>query len=270
MRIGSHIGLLIRLLVASVAAGPYALPLPANAQGGQFVDLELALLVDVSASVNDEEYLLQAKGLASALRSPAVLGAIKSVIRKGVAITVIQWSDEANQRRAIDWSLIRGDADALWLASQVDFMPRLISGGHTALSSALTFAAAEIESNGFTGLRRIIDLSGDGRNNAGPPLRSARREVLSLGITINGLAILNELPFLDRYFRDHLIGGDGAFHLISNDYHAFAQAMSEKLAQEIRSVPLSENDAPNTVPKQNKDTSIAARSDDKAAADFGL
>ena len=88
-------------------------------------------------------------------------------------------------------------------------MPRLIHGGHTALGNALGFGMQELESNRFAGLRRVIDLSGDGRNNDGRPLRAAREEVVKHGITINGLAILNELPLLDHYFRNQLIGGEG-------------------------------------------------------------
>jgi hypothetical protein len=78
-------------------------------------------------------------------------------------------------------------------------------------------------------------------------LRTARREVIEQDITINGLAILNELPLLDQYFRDQLIGGDGAFFMVAQDYSDFARAMAQKLVREIRSVPLAENEGPNPV-----------------------
>ena len=209
------------------------------ARSEEAVDLELALLVDVSASVNAEEFALQARGLASAFRSPAVLAAVEGLAGRGIAVSIIQWADDPAQRIAIDWSLIRQERDLLWLAAQAESMPRLIPGGHTALSSALDFAAREIQSNSFTGFRKTIDLSSDGRNNGGRPLRTVRREVLAQGITINGLAILNELPQLDQYFRDNLIGGNGAFFLVAQDYRAFAQAMTEKLVREIGHTPLS-------------------------------
>ena len=260
MRIGLRIGLLLRLISLALVFGSGFGSVPVLAEGGKVVALELVLLVDVSASVDSEEYRLQVDGLAAALRSSAVLSSIGSLSGKGIAIAVVQWGDEANQRMAIEWSMLRRDADALWLASQIDSMPRLIDGGHTALSSALAFAAREIEGNRFSGLRRIIDVAGDGRNNSGPPLRTVRREVLSQGITINGLAILNELPLLDRYFRDHLIGGDGAFYVVAKDYDDFTQAMSEKLVREISSVPLSENNDPKSFPKRINGISMAARS----------
>lgn len=211
------------------------------------VDLELALLVDVSASVSDEEYRLQASGMATAFRSAAVLDAIRSVARRGIAVSVIQWADGANQRVPIAWTLLRGDADALELAARIEFMPRLIHEGHTALGSALAFATRELESNGFEGVRRVIDLSGDGRNNDGYSLRAAREEAIERGITVNGLAILNELPLLDDYFRDYLIGGEGAFFMVAQDYTDFAEAIIHKLEREIRSLPLSLHEAPNAV-----------------------
>ena len=220
---------------------------PARAQDGQAVDLELALLVDVSASVSDEEFRLQALGLATAFRDPGVLDAIGASARRGVAVSVIQWANQENQRVSVDWSLVRGDADVLWLAAQIESMPRLIHGGHTALGNAVAFATRELESNRFAGIRRVIDLSGDGRTNDGSPLRTAREEAIELGITINGLAILNELPLLADYFRDYLIGGEGAFFMVAQDYIDFARAMTQKLVREIRSVPLSENEVPKSV-----------------------
>ncbi len=248
---GLRSGLLSRLLLAALVLGSWCRPPPALAQEDQgqearVVALELVLLVDVSASVDSREFRLQAAGLAAAFRSSAVLDAIGSLAGAGIAVIVIQWGDESHQSVAVDWSHIRRDSDALRLASRVGAMPRLIDGGHTALGSALTFAAQEIDSNGFAGLRQVIDLAGDGRNNSGRPLRTVRREIIAKGITINGLAIRNEIPLLDRYFRDYLIGGDGAFYIVAEDYGDFAEAMVEKLVREIRSVPLSQIDVPNS------------------------
>ena len=237
-------GLLRRLGWLLLAAVLAAQSTPARAQSLQLVDLELALLVDVSASVSDEEFRLQATGLAEAFQSPAVLDAIRATARKGIAVSVIQWADETSQRVSVEWTLVSGEDDARWLSTRIGSMPRLIKGGHTALSNALTFAMREIESNRMDGLRRVIDLSGDGRNNDGSPLRTARRDVIERGITINGLAILNELPLLDQYFRDHLIGGEGAFLIVAQDYEDFTQAMIRKLDREIRSIPLADGGPP--------------------------
>ncbi len=242
--IGSRCGISLDLWALALVLALASLSIPTRAQGSQTVDLELALLVDVSASVNDEEFRLQALGLATAFREPAVFDAIRSSARRGVAVTVIQWANRDNQQVSVEWSLVRAEADALWLAAKIESMPRLIHGGHTALGDAVAFATREMESNHFAGVRRVIDLSGDGRTNDGSPLRAAREQAIEKGITINGLAILNELPLLAQYFRDYLIGGEGAFLMVAQDYIDFAQAMTQKLVREIRSVPLSENEGP--------------------------
>ncbi len=218
------------------------------------LDLELALLVDVSASVNDGEYQLQAQGLATAFRSRAVLDAIRTLAFRGMAVAVIQWADQASQQVSIGWTLIRDQGDAIGLAAQIAAMPRVIRGGHTAIGNALAFGLQALDTNRFAGLRRVIDVSGDGRVNDGRPLPIVREAVLAQGITINGLAILNEIPRLDVYFRDHLIGGEGAFLVVASDYGDFAQAMTEKLVREIRSVPLANNSAP--APLENRQAGV--------------
>ena len=217
---------------------------PAGAQDRQ-VDLELALLVDVSSSVNDEEFRLQADGLAAAFRDPVVRDALARVARRGVAVAVIQWANHANQRTAVDWMLLRGDADVQRLATRIETMTRLDNRGHTAIGSAIDFALAELEANRFSGTRRVIDVSGDGRANDGTPLRAAKERALDLGVTINGLAILKELPFLDRYFRKYLIGGEGSFVMVAQDYVDFIAAMSRKLVREIDAAPLAERQPPS-------------------------
>ena len=261
---GSTLSPWFRRLVLALAL--VTLSVPAQMQGSRaqdirVVDLELALLVDVSASVSDEEFHLQVRGLAEAFRNPAVLGAIRSSARRGIAVTIIQWANGANQRVSVAWTLVRGDADALGLAARIAAMPRLIQGGHTALGSALAFGLQEIETNRAAGFRRVIDVSGDGRANDGLPLRKVREQVIGQGVTINGLAILNELPLLDQYFRDRLIGGDGAFVMIAQDYTDFAQAMVVKLVREIRAVPITENVAPSSVQKARAEPGQIFRSD---------
>lgn len=216
-----------------------ALSSTVEAQERRQVDLELALMIDVSASVSDEEFALQVEGLAAALSSPEVLDAIAISARRGIAVAVMQWSNAENQRLAVDWTFLRDEASTLEMAARIQAMPRMIQGGHTAISNALAFGLQELEINRFEGLRRVIDLSGDGRNNDGFRLASTREEVLARGITINGLPILNELPFLDRYFRDYVIGGAGAFYVVAEDYPDFAYAMVRKLVREISASPIS-------------------------------
>jgi hypothetical protein len=218
------------------------LPQRALCQGQRVADLELALLVDVSASVSDAEFRLQARGFAAAFRSAPVAAALAASAPRGIAVMVGQWAGNGQQRRAVDWTLLRGEADLFAFAARIEVMPRLIQGGPTAISNALLFGLEEIEANGYSGYRRVIDLSGDGRNNDGYRLHSARETVLGREITINGLAILNELPLSGDYFRDYVIGGDGAFYIVADDYPDFAVAMTQKLWREIKAVPISRNE----------------------------
>lgn len=222
-----------------------ALP-AARTYAQQVVNLELVLLIDVSASVDDREYALQAKGLGAAFSDPDVISAIQSISRGGMAVSVIQWANSKNQKRAIGWTVIRDKQNALAFAAQLLEMPRLIHGGHTAIGDALAFARTEMASNAYVGQRRVIDISGDGRSNDGRSLSAAREAVLSDGIVLNALAILNEIPLLGNYFRDHLIGGAGSFMITTSDYVDFARAIRLKLEQEIRAAPVARRIGPET------------------------
>ena len=135
-------------------------------------------------------------------------------------------------------------------------MPRHTPSGQTAIGDALAFALNELKSNQYSGARRVIDLSGDGRSNDGQLLRPAREAVLKQGVTINALAILNEVPDLKEFFRDKLIGGPGAFVLTARDYTDFSRAIREKLEREIKPTPLSKNSSPT---RSGTGTQIASR-----------
>ena len=232
----------MQLVLVALVTSLLVATLPAQSQ--ERVDLELVLLVDVSASVNDGEFDLQTKGLAAAIESRPVIRALQSLGSGGIALCIVQWADHAHQHKSIDWVRLRSETDAIRLAARVSRMQRVIDGGHTALGDALAFGLRELQSNQFAGVRRVIDLSGDGRSNDGRSLYQTRRQVIAAGVTINGLAILNELPLLTSYFRDQLIGGDGAFVETARDYGDFAHAMSRKLEREIRAVPLTELSSP--------------------------
>ena len=208
-------------------------------QDRQTVDLELVLLIDVSTSVSKLEFRLQIEGLMAAFRSPVVLEAIQA--SGGIAVCVVQWAQQARQFKSVDWMQLRRHTDALNFAKQIASITRQTPSGQTAIGNALMFAMNELNTNSYTALRRVIDLSGDGRSNDGLLLEEARATVLRHGITINGLAILNEVSDLKQYFRKELIGGYGAFVLTARDYADFSRAIREKLDREIRSTPLASN-----------------------------
>jgi hypothetical protein len=201
------------------------------------VDLELVLAIDSSGSVNAREFDLQQRGIATAFRDPEVLEAIATTTPQGIAVTVVQWAGRRQQHTAIDWILLGDRASALRFADRVDAFGRLVTG-ETALAEALAFAITRLERNGFAGARRTIDISGDGPSNGRLSPDVVRDAAAAAGITINGLAIVNEVPELDRYYAWNVIGGPGAFLMAARDYRDFAQAMRQKLLQEIRGGPI--------------------------------
>jgi hypothetical protein len=225
------LGLALASLLASAALEG------ARAEVG--VDLELVLAIDGSGSVDFGEFELQTAGIAGALRDPEVIEAIEGAAPNGVAIAVIEWSGPAQQLLRIDWTRISDAASAAALAARIDALGRGLIG-ETAIGEALRFASGQLAYGPFQGTRRIIDVSGDGPNNAGGAPGPMRDAAALAGITINGLAIMREHPGLDRYYALHVIGGPDAFVMTAADYDDFARAIRQKLLREIRGAPLAD------------------------------
>jgi hypothetical protein len=211
---------------------------PARSDVG--VDLALVLAIDSSGSVDFAEFELQAGGIAKAFRDPEVIEAIIGAAPNGLAVSVIQWSGRSQHLVAVDWTEVTDAASAAALSARIEATGRILIG-ETAIADALGFAAEHLAYGPFRGARRIIDLSGDGPANAGGDPRRARDAAVRAGITVNGLAILNENPRLDGYYAEHVIGGPDAFIVAARDYADFAHAIRLKLLREIRGAPLAEN-----------------------------
>jgi hypothetical protein len=212
---------------------------PAVSQAGGEVDLILVLAVDCSYSVDAREFRLQMDGIGHAFRSAEVHRAIQSGPLGRIAVTVFQWSDAENQTLSTPWTVIDSESTANALADRMFKIERQLSEGGTAIGAALTFGAAALEAAPFTANRRVIDVSSDGRNNRGDIVELARDEVIERGITINGLAILNEWPTLDKYFENSVVGGPYHFVIKANDYEAYREAIYRKLVKEITGPGLS-------------------------------
>jgi hypothetical protein len=210
---------------------------PAAAQA-QDVDLLLVLAVDASSSVSTEEFDLQMRGLALAFRDPAVTQAIRASGDLGIAVSLIQWSDSRKQAMAVDWTIVRDEAEAAALADEIEAAPRYLIGGGTAIGGALEYALRQLDNNAFRARRKVIDVSGDGRTNQGVQPADVRDLAVAEGVTINGLAILNEDPTVDSYYYANVIGGTGAFVMTANDYEAYGEAIQAKLIKEIAGVPV--------------------------------
>jgi hypothetical protein len=225
------------LLAALVSALWLTQPAPAKAQ--EPIDLALVLAVDSSGSVSEYEFILQMRGLAEAFRSPAVLNAIKSATPRGVAVNLVQWSSVDQQGQAFGWTVVRDEFSAERVAALIEHTPRLVKDGATAISALLDYATVLVL--GVDAYRRVIDVSGDGRDNqAGDDELTGRMRAVAAGVTVNGLAILNEEPFLEFYYLTEVIGGENAFVLGADDYDDFAQAMRIKLIKEINNAPISD------------------------------
>lgn len=201
------------------------------------VDLELILAVDCSRSIDDDEFALQIEGYAYALRHPSILRAIESGERRAIAVTYVQWAGPFLQKQSLDWTLIKDGQSADTFAANMQAAPRSFRGGGTSLSGVIDFSRALFKGDRFVGRRRVIDISGDGINNSGRMPHLARDDAVREGIVINGLPILTEVSALDRYFRDHVIGGEGSFVVEAEDFASFAQAILNKLIREIANVP---------------------------------
>ena len=231
------------LSIAAALAGALLIPTTAPAQERP-VDLELVLAGDASASVSDEEFNLQVRGLAEAFRHRSVGQAIRAAGDLGLAVALIQWADYDQHALSVDWTVVRDAASARQFAKQVDGVRRTVYG-NTALGVALEFAILQLEGNGFVGRRKVIDVSGDGPSNQGSAAWLVRDLAVARGITVNGLAILNEVPTLDRYYFTNVIGGPGAFVMTANDYAAYRLAILTKLLKEISGPPTAARPLPS-------------------------
>ena len=204
----------------------------------QRVDLELILAIDSSASVDFEEFELQAQGMANAFRDPTVLAVIRANQYKAIAVSVVEWASADYQSVNVPWMMLHDAQSLERMAQAIENMPRNIMTGATSISGLLEFSAGLFPTNGYEGTQRTIDVSTDGRNNQGKEVSFMRDLVTDEGITINGLTILNDMPRLNRYFEHRIMGGFGAFVEVARDYEDYGRAFLRKLIREIRSLPI--------------------------------
>lgn len=209
------------------------------------VDLELVLLADATGSIDDAEIRFQRQGYARAITDPAVLAAIRSTAYGRIAVTYVEWGDLHSQDVVVEWTLIDSEETARAFADALLQPPRR-ARGRNAIGAALLFGQALIDTNAIQGFRRVIDLSADSANNwNGPDIASARAQVLSAGITINGLAVLcrycSGRPVdydLEAAFRTGIVGGPGAFVVTADSPATFSDAVRRKLVLEIAGGPV--------------------------------
>lgn len=215
-------------------------PAPPGKVATANVDVELVIAVDVSYSMDPDEQALQREGYMQGLTSPEFLDALRQGMHGKIAVTYFEWAGAADQKIVVPWRLIDGPAAARAFADEIAAAPYR-RAYRTSISGALHFALPLFDGSGYRGLRRVIDVSGDGVNNQGVPVTMLRDEVLEHGITINGLPILLKRPSaatmdienLDVYYEDCVIGGPGAFVIPISERAQFREATRTKLVLEI-------------------------------------
>jgi hypothetical protein len=234
-------GLGVALVGAAGLAAPTAnLQTAQRNSGAVAVDVELVLAVDISYSMDLDELALQREGYAQALTSRDFMQALRQGMHGKIAVTYFEWAGASEQKIVVPWRLIDGPETADAVAAEIARAP-LRRASRTSISGALMFAKPLFAGSGYRGIRRVIDVSGDGANNNGPLVELVRDEVLAEGITINGLPIMLKRPSfstmdindLDIYYEDCVIGGPGAFVVPVKEREKFTEAIRTKLVLEV-------------------------------------
>ncbi|MBS0247032.1 MAG: DUF1194 domain-containing protein [Proteobacteria bacterium] len=231
------------LCLASIAAlaAPHA-RFADTSPGAVPVDVELVLAVDVSYSMDPDEQALQREGYAQALTSRDFLTALREGAHGKIAITYIEWAGAGDQKIVMPWRLIDGPEAADAVAAEISRAPYR-RASRTSISGGLKFASTLFDHSGYRGVRRVIDVSGDGANNSGDFVAPTRDEVIRAGITINGLPLMlkrsrvsmMDIDNLDVYYEDCVIGGPGAFVIPIRERTQFIEATRTKLILEVAS-----------------------------------
>lgn len=234
-------------LLGSLAAATVA----STARAETAVDLQLVLAVDVSRSIDEVEAELQRRGYIEALTNDRVIDAILSGENARIAVCYTEWAGTHHQVVVLDWAVIDSPAAARRFADKLAEAPRQ-SQSWTAVGAGLAHAGQRFDNSGFVSKRRVIDISGDGRTNDGPPAELVRDRLLQQGIVVNGLPVMmNRTNFgrppdltLDKYYEENVIGGMGSFMIVADSFDQFGRAVRTKLVREISSVDITGRPAP--------------------------
>ena len=215
-----------------------------SASAQTVVDLALVLAVDVSPSMEFDEQELQRQGFIEAFRSTEVHNAVRKGAIGRIAVMYVEWADASLQEIVVPWTVIEHPADGFRFAASLAGHS-IRRGRHTSISSAIDFGVRKLRDSRVHASRQVIDISGDGVNNQGRTVTKARDEAIAQDITINGLPIMLKRPdpdgsgleSLDRYFRDCVVGGPGAFLIPVRKRSHFVEAIREKIVREVAGLP---------------------------------
>jgi hypothetical protein len=227
--------LVFLLLTGDVLAADPSVPDPQ-------LDVALVIAVDVSSSMEGDEQGLQREGFVEAFRSSLVHEAIQNGLHGRVAVTYVEWSGVKDQRVLVPWTIIDSPEKAISFANHLSYQP-IRQAGMTSISGIIDHSRKLFEQLGGAPVRRVVDISGDGPNNDGRHVVYARDEAVADGIVINGLPIMfrrtsgsTELEDLDLYFKECVVGGEGAFVLPLHDAEQFAMVIRTKIIREVAGI----------------------------------
>jgi hypothetical protein len=254
---------------AALALAAFSMAVWATPSGPRFadksanaipVDVELVLAVDVSYSMDPDEQALQREGYAKAFTSKEFMQALHEGAHGKIAVTYIEWAGQFDQRIIMPWRLIEGPESADAVAAEIAAAPTR-RASRTSISGGLRFARSLFDHSGYRGVRRVIDVSGDGANNSGPPVAPMRDETVASGITINGLPIMlkranpgtMDIKNLDVYYEDCVVGGAGAFVIPVRTREKFIEAIRTKMVLEVAG----REPAPRVIPTSAKEPRIS-------------
>ena len=218
------------------------------ARAADDVDVALVMVSDVSRSIDDSEYKLEKSGYESAFQNPKVIDAIRGGPNGRIAVAYVEFAGALEVHTVIDWTVLRDQASAKGFVDHLAAAPRSY-WGRTAISAGVDRAVELFAEGGISATRHVIDVCGDGTNNAGRDITAARDDAVKAGATINGLAIINDHPVswtyahvqppggLTKYYRENVAGGQGNFVLEVHDFATFGDAITRKLIQEIAAGP---------------------------------
>jgi hypothetical protein len=228
-------------LCVALVLSPLVLLTPAYAQTE--VDLALVLAVDISYSMDTEEQALQREGFAEAFRSSLVHDAIRGGMLGKIAVTYMEWAGTNDQKVIVPWTVLDNPESLMAFAEKIASTP-LRRAQRTSVSSAIDYSVQLLNESGLAATRQVIDVSGDGPNNQGRVVTQARDEAVAKGIVINGLPLMLkkpgylDIPELDAYYKDCVIGGQGSFMIPVRDLDQFPQAIKTKILLEVSNLTL--------------------------------